>query len=703
MFRLNMLFISAIRNFYARHARALPHERYNTKGGSDFMIKKLLSLNLLLLCVLVAVPGSVFSQEEKGQTGVYTMGEVVVTAERDGVESIATVREITQEDIRNQGARTLDEALTLLPGLNIRVGAQGVPRVDMRGLRARHIILLVDGIPFNSTYDGQFDPSIIGLENIAKIKVSYGNHSVLYGDGGLGGVINIITKKGSKGVHGMVAGEVGDRSSYLGTVNVSGAGEIVDFFVSGSASTTDGFPLSDDFNATSEENGSLRENSDKDRSNLFANLGVAPTENLQIGFIANALHSEYGIPPSTINDNSNLFASSPKYERVEDLDGYSAQLSVNYNVTKSFELRSWAFLNQLDEEKKQYDNNQYNSMDDVSVKTYEENNTTNIQGVNLQAKYDFASAGFATLGLSAREEKWESDGRIRDVRIARNVYDFRTFDNERSNDVYTAALEYTVSPVDDLGLVAGYSHNWLSKDGGDHDDEGSYLAGAYYDILDGTRLRGSYARKIRFPTVSQLYDETAGNPDLKTEKSDNYELGVIQRLPGNSSIEVTGFSMDVKNYIEKDSTNINQNRDNYLFQGIEVTAETRAIERLMLRLGYTWMDTKDKSEGTEVTDLQYRPRHKVTAESMYGFDFGLSAYLNVMYVAGQSTYSKNDPVIKADFNDYTLVNVKISQALLDRMVTLYVGVDNILDEDYEESYGFPQAGRYVYGGVEVRF
>lgn len=667
------------------------------------MIKRLLSLSVPTFFLLIAIPGIALSAVSDNQTGVYRLGEVVVTAERDGVESIATVREITEKDIHDQGARTLSEALALLPGINIRIGAQGVPRVDIRGLRGRHVILLLDGIPFNSTNDGQFDPSIIGVENIAKIKVSYGNHSVLYGEGGLGGVINIVTKKGTKGVRGVVTGEIGERQSYLGKVSLSGAQGTTDFFVSGSSYKTDGFGLSDDYNATADEDGGLRENSDKENSNLFANIGFAPNKDLQIGLVVNALKGEYGIPPSTIDGQTDNFASSLKYERVEDLEGYSAQVSANYAVSDSFELRSWAFINQLDEEKKRYDNDQYNSMSDVAVKTYEENNETNIQGVNLQGRYDLNSAGSLALGLSARQDKWGSDGRIRDVKISKNNYAFRSFDYERKNQVYMAALEYTASLIENLGVVLGYSHNWLEKDSGDNDNEGSYLAGFFYDIQKNTRLRGSYARKIRFPSISQLYDETSGNDALKTEKSDNYELGVTQELPCKTTVDFALFYLDVQDYIEKDANEINQNNDNYVFKGFELTAETRYIDNLILRLGYTFMDSQDKSEGTAVTDLQYRPKHKVSIESTYAFDFGLTAYLNIMHLKGQFTYTRNAPTLKAEFNDYTVVCVKVSQAILKDTLSLYVGADNLLDEDYEESYGFPQEGRYLYGGFEFRF
>ncbi|MCP4576868.1 MAG: TonB-dependent receptor plug domain-containing protein, partial [Deltaproteobacteria bacterium] len=241
------------------------------------------------------------AQSSEDHTEVYTLGEVVVSGEKEGVESVSTTREITYEDIQNQGARTLDHALQLLPGLNVRAGGDGVPRVDIRGFRSRHVLLLLNGIPFNSAYDRNFDAFAISVEKIAKIKVSYGNHSVLYGQGGLAGVINIITKKGKEGVHGSLKGETGEGSRHRGEATLSGGKERVDFFVSGSVLDQDGFPLSSDFDATPVENGHERENSDKKRHNLHANLGFSPSDQVQMGLVVNYQNGEYGKPPITLD------------------------------------------------------------------------------------------------------------------------------------------------------------------------------------------------------------------------------------------------------------------------------------------------------------------------------------------------------------------------------------------------------------------
>lgn len=650
-------------------------------------------------------PAALSQTADTEKTGVYTLGEVVVSAQKQAVETAGTVREVTAEDIRNKDARNLAEALELLPGVEIRTGAEGTPRVDLRGFRSRHVVLLLDGIPLNSTFDGQFDPSIIPTENIAKIKVSYGTSSVLYGQGGLAGVINIITKKAEKeGFGGMASGEVGEGLERLGRLNLYGAKKDVNFFLSGSMAARRGFRLSDDFDPTPLEDGNLRENSDARRNNLFGNIGWSPTEDWNIGLVASYTKANFGVPPSTkqsTKTDPDPFASNPKYERVNDLEGFSAQLSTDYDLPGPADIRGWLYFNRLDEERTRYDNSNYNSMNDKG--SYFEDGNSKIWGGAVQGSCDLSSFGAFTIGLDGQRQDYRSSGKVRDVKVGKD-YKFTYFDNSYYLDVYDASIEYEVYPFSNFGIVLGYSHHWLNKKEGASDNDGSYVAGVHYDVLKDTRIKGSFAKKIRFPTIRQLYEMEYGNPNLQTERSYNYELGIEQALPMNSRVTLTGFLSDVKDYIEKPFSDAPyENNDKYRFQGFEVTAETRFIRNLMLRANYTFLDTKDKSPGTEKDELQYRPKNKLTFEGKYTFDFGLSAYMNIIYVADQVYYSRTTPLEKRDLNNYALVNLKFDQSFLNGLVDVYVGADNLFDKDYEESYGLPMAGRTVYGGVEFHF
>jgi len=53
-------------------------------------------------------------------------------------------------------------------------------------------------------------------------------------------------------------------------------------------------------------------------------------------------------------------------------------------------------------------------------------------------------------------------------------------------------------------------------------------------------------------------------------------------------------------------------------------------------------------------------------------------------------------------SDFAVVNVKLTQKLLKDRLSVYIGVDNLFDENYETSYGFPQPGRFIFGGLEFR-
>ena len=100
--------------------------------------------------------------------------------------------------------------------------------------------------------------------------------------------------------------------------------------------------------------------------------------------------------------------------------------------------------------------------------------------------------------------------------------------------------------------------------------------------------------------------------------------------------------------------------------------------------------------------MQYRPGDKVTASAAYRFSWGTSIYASVMYLGDQYFYDKNQ-VEKKGLGDYTVVDLKVTQNIYQDKWDVYAGVKNLFDENYEQSYGLPQAGRTIYGGVEYKF
>ncbi|MGB8274414.1 MAG: TonB-dependent receptor [Alphaproteobacteria bacterium] len=634
------------------------------------------------------------------QVPEFRLGEVVVTGKEERVvEQATTVSEVTAEEIRAKGARTLNEALDLLPGLFIRVGGDGTPRMDVRGMRTRNVMLLVDGVPVNSTFDNQWDPTLVPVENIARIKVSRGPNSILYGDGGNGGVINIITKKGEKTPHGSLSAEYGQGPTRLVRGSAGAGTDDVDAFVSGSVYDQNGFPLSDGFTPTAAENGGTRINSDRERRNAYGNLVYRPDDMTEIGLSASYTRGKHGLPPVTNFSASDPFTKSAKFDRVEPDVGYSAQVGITHDFEMPLQLRSWIYMNELAEVTNRYDDVTFSSQ--VKNNAFHAHSLAQNYGGAVQLAYDMGAWGHATLAFNGRQEHFDSQNDKVQIKAGKKKT-IVTIENSNF-EAFSTGLEYEVRPMDGLGVVLGLGKEFQSRDGGTSDEDMTYIVGATYDATDTTRLHASHAKKIRFPSLKELFDGDAANPNLVTERTFHYEVGVEQTVPDwDTTFGATPFIVFAENFIEKNSAGVYSNFQNYRFRGVEVTAVNRSIKHLLLSFGYTYLDSVDLSSGRHHDDLQFRPRHKGSVEARYDFGWGLSAYLSYLLVAEQKFYTDDD-LQQKKAPDYNLVAIKVMQEIVPGRLDAYVRVDNLFDVNYEQAYGLPQAGRIVYVGADAKF
>ena len=232
-----------------------------TRGG-----RAACSLGTLLLAALTVHPLTLSGAQTPPPTF-----SVSVTEPYELVEEVGTTRRIGRAEIEARNARTLDEALRLIPGIYVRTGGDGTPRIDVRGFRSRQVLLLINGVLVNSTADGQFDPARISTNAIREIKVSYGSSSVLYGDNAMAAVIEITTvddkmdtavdvsagTADQRGVGGRYARTLG-RWSLMGTAT---------------GYTADAFRLPGSFVRTTLEDGGRRQNSDRDRVDVRGAVG----------------------------------------------------------------------------------------------------------------------------------------------------------------------------------------------------------------------------------------------------------------------------------------------------------------------------------------------------------------------------------------------------------------------------------------------
>lgn len=655
--------------------------------------------------------GMLFAQEpaapaEHDRTKPYVLGAIVVTAHPGQAVAGQTVLSVTSKQIDAKGSRTVDQALDTTPGIRVRTGGDGVPRIFLRGLPPRHTPIFLNGVPLNSAVDGQFDPSLIPTENIADIKVIEGNSSVLYGPGTTGGVIDIITKKGAAGIHGDGRAEGGSGHSYLVSGDVSGAGAAGDFFISGSRASTDGYLLPD---------GSTRDNSDKQRNNLFFNFGKEAGD-WSTGFSGSLFSGHQGIPPSTISASAkDPYAQSQQFERLSAIDGGSGQVDLRYQPAGPFSARTSVYLNKLDETDDRYDNANYNSMSDPTVKTFHQLINSTVDGGQSLLTYDFGRMGSMSAAFGLRREAEHLGGWIRDVALTggggggggkgggkgggTTTYGIRTLDANPALDTYWGALQYEVSPFAKIHVTLGLGENWFD-DGVSTRNDGQYMVGLAYDLLPAVQLDASYSRKERYPTLQELFDAQKGNSNLKPERSDDVEAGVRWRPQAGAQVRFSVFQNRIANFIQTDKAIEQYANKDIRVRGFEVASQARVLPNLDIGGSYTYLQTTDQSTGLPV---DYRPRDVVQLEAGYRPLKNWAVHAWVNYVADQVVSAKNNPYEQMRMPDYVVANLRLSRLFPKRHGRLYVEADNIFNESYSYAVGLPAPGVMIRGGAQFGF
>lgn len=155
---------------------------------------------VLLTCIAIFTSSSFAIADEKaGKEGyeAYSLGDVYVKEGKPLIDQQVTITNVvTVEDIQATNSRTVAQALAHVPGIVTTTGAKNQPRVSIHGIFDQSkVLVLIDGVPYYETYFGFLDLNQFPTDNVAKIEVTKGAASVLYGTNAKGGVLNIILAK----------------------------------------------------------------------------------------------------------------------------------------------------------------------------------------------------------------------------------------------------------------------------------------------------------------------------------------------------------------------------------------------------------------------------------------------------------------------------------------------------------------------------
>ena len=214
--------------------------------------RKLYSLVQAALGLALALWGPSAQAQASGgaQAQADLVPEVIVTAPGpDGTVRTTPhgVSVFTADDIRRSAATSVADVLSRAAGLNLHsyFGNDKNTRIDMRGMgdtATSNVLIMVDGVRLNELDLSGADLSTIALSQIERIEIVRGGGSVMYGDGAVAGVVNIITKR-SQPEHGKLSVELG-RGSYGmddTRIHASGGGGPLAVFLNMSQLDTEGF------------------------------------------------------------------------------------------------------------------------------------------------------------------------------------------------------------------------------------------------------------------------------------------------------------------------------------------------------------------------------------------------------------------------------------------------------------------------------
>jgi outer membrane cobalamin receptor len=685
----------------SQHRRnQLAPEAANTPEFCILISFRTTSPHLILMTALAANAQSASAQTPPAFS-------VSVTEPYELVEEVGTTRRITRADIEARNARTLDEALKLLPGVYVRTGGDGTPRIDIRGFRSRHILLLINGVQVNSSADGQFDPARISTRAIRDIKVSYGSSSVLYGDNAMAAVIEITTVDDAEDATLEAIGGAPSQGG-AGARYAKALGQW-SLMATSTGYSSNGFRLPDSFVPTPLEDGDRRQNSDRDRADIRGAIGYRPSAAVSIASEWFFGSGTYGVPGGTVADTTDIFAPTPRFERVEDYDTASGQISLVVAPWQRFNVRAWAFRNTQREDRARYDDASYASMDDPLVQgTFRSRERTSVTGASVLGRLDLEKFGWMRMAANQRREAFDSRGVIRDVSVGAPggggggrggggagsrppTFDVRTFSVDQHVDVYSTGAEWQVYPATRFGAVLGAGVNVQERPGSDAETAPTWLAGVSYEVTDDVRLHVSGSRKIRVPSIDQLFNASSGNPGLRSERADGVDGGVDYTLDPTSTVAVSVFSTHARDFIERPPGLPFENQDRYRFSGVEVTVQTTKIPQLSLRGGYSFLDSVAETSNA-TRPLQTRPRHRGSLEWMW-IPVNGSAVRGAAYYTGTQLYDSRGAVpVQMNVDGYLLVDLGFTQTLA-RRYDLAFDVTNLFDELYEQSYGLPREGR----------
>lgn len=610
--------------------------------------------------------------------------DVIVIGSRVPVEQHKLGKSITvidSEQLEMHQERYVADALRMVPGLAVsRAGSfGGYTEVRVRGAEANHVLILVDGLEISSTTDGGYDLSGLQVANIDRIEVLRGPQSAFWGSNATAGVINIITKKGVSNHHqAQINAEIGDDGTRQTALALSGGMERFDYALSGAFRETDGFNISD---FGDEDDGDINRS-------INGKINLELTDNITLNVTGRKASR------SSASDDQDYTYGSPTQGLVLDTDSTvsTEEQSVSVGLTADFD----SLIHTLRIE--QDSNNRELSFGDGS----EAGSDSIRKKAVYQVSYRFGPSQ-AVQSLTGGVE----------------------YEKEKFRNTFPSELSQEASQDRELrGYIIQYSGDYFDRffltsavrfdDNDKFKDSRTFnISAALLPFDHGTRFHGAIGTGVSNPTFYEQFgyipSAFEGNENLEPEENKGWELGVeVPLFDERVVFDVTYFKEELRNEIvtnfpaplyigAPDNLNGKSHRE-----GAELSLVVQPTSDLMLNLSYMYLEATEETDDGDETEAR-RPRNSGSLSVAYAmFEGKANVFLDAVYQGEMDDleYINATPETRVEIADHWTVKVG-SNFQVTENVEIYGRVENLLDEEYEEVFGYNTQGRAAFVGFRL--
>lgn len=668
-----------------------------------------------------------------GETNSIDLGKSVIysttgfATETRKISASPTI--VTAEEIKEKNYKSVKEALQDIPSVNIINNTFG-SMIDLRGQGGldgnsagakANVQILLDGVAINSLETSMVSSPIntISIDNVERIEVIPGGGSVIYGSGTSGGVVNIITKKGT----GTRANAGYSYTSFNGKKYDVSAGHTIGKF-------------DIDLSYSNNEAKGYRDDSKDDSEYFQGKVRYDINDNHNVEFKYN-----------NYNAGANILDSLTKEQleqdrKMGDTDGFITKMDTNkddytltYNgkLSSNLDINTIAFYSKTDmlmDMPSESADTKWNFKDEkkgvkTKLKYSYGNNNSIIWGIdyinNDGGRYGKVNVNNAMMSMNTKTDMDLNKDTI--ATFVMNTYKYNDF--EFTQGIRYEKSDYEVTRTSATKITSSiptmnketFSSQTFTKD---EDNYAWELSGSYnYSDTGRTYLR--YERGFTSPGPSLLTNKYGGSyylNNLDSQTYNSFEIGMSD-YKGFTAINLSLFysltDKEIYTYMSSGMTNsniLNYNLDKTERYGFEIKLE-QYIDKLTLSQTYQYINAEIKkgkeklfdSNGNVITGESLSgnkiagvPEHRFTLGAKYDFTNNFNINGEVVY-NGNSYINNNNKYGKQ--NNYVVTNIRANYNM-DNGLSLFAGINNLFDEEYCTSVSYSQSEGYTYDPAAER-